>query len=149
MSINYQNATLQDLNGMSDLLTLLLLQEADFKANDELQKNGLKLILDNPEKGQLLIAKDGNKVVGMVNLLFTISTALGAKVAILEDMVVNSDYRNQGIGSELIEEAIVSAKESGCKRITLLTDTDNEEAHKFYKHHGFEKSGMVPFRRIL
>lgn len=149
MSINYQTATLQDINGMSDLLTLLLSQEADFVANENLQKKGLELIIEHPDKGQLIVAKEESIVVGMVNLLFTISTALGAKVAIIEDMVVNPDYRNQGIGSVLIQEAIEFAKEKGCKRITLLTDMDNEAAHKFYNRHSFEKSAMVPFRRII
>ena len=73
------------------------------------------------------------EIVAMVNLLYTVSTALGARVAILEDMVVLSKVRNQGIGSTLLKHAIQFAKEQGCQRISLLTDDDNEGAHRFKK----------------
>ena len=142
-------ATLADIKPMAVLLQLLLEQEADFTPNTNLQKEGLRLIIENKEIGQLLVLKDNQAVVGMVNLLFTISTALGSKVAILEDVIVHPDYRKQGLGSKLIEAAIAFAKENHCKRITLLTDSNNETAHTLYKKYGFTKSGMVPFRLML
>ena len=43
------------------------------------------------------------KVVAMVNILYTISTALGNKVAIFEDFIVDISHRNQGIGEKLID----------------------------------------------
>ncbi len=82
----------------------------------------------------------------MLNLLYTVSTALGARVGILEDMIISKDYRSQGFGSKLINFAIEFAKENGCKRLTLLTDTDNISAHKFYADKGFSRSSMIPFR---
>ncbi|NQY93466.1 MAG: GNAT family N-acetyltransferase, partial [Campylobacteraceae bacterium] len=89
------------------------------------------------------------KIVGMVNFLYTISTALGSKVAILEDMILDKNCRGQNLGTTLIDFALATAKESGCKRVTLLTDEDNTQAHKFYENKGFEKSSMVPFKMIL
>jgi ribosomal protein S18 acetylase RimI-like enzyme len=142
-------ATRADIKLMATLLQTLLLQEADFTPNINLQEEGLRLIIENKEIGQLLVLKDKQVVVGMVNLLFTISTALGGKVAILEDVILLPEYRNQGFGSKLIEAAIQFAKDNDCKRITLLTDSDNEMAHAFYKKHGFVKSGMIPFRLML
>jgi len=41
------------------------------------------------------------------------------------------------------------AQEKGCKRMTLLTDHNNEGAHRFYKKHGFDTSTMVVFRKLL
>ena len=85
----------------------------------------------------------------MINLLFTESTALGSKVAILEDMVVLSKSRSEGIGSKLIDYAISEAKKGGCKRITLLADIENTKAQSFYKKKGFVKSKMMPYRLLL
>ncbi|CUS41282.1 GCN5-related N-acetyltransferase [hydrothermal vent metagenome] len=82
----------------------------------------------------------------MVNVLFTVSTALGARVAIFEDMIVSPEVRGSGVGSKLLEYAISSAQVCGCKRITLLTDSDNISAQRFYAKHGFEKSAMIPLR---
>lgn len=147
LTISY--ATLDDLDAMANLLSVLLEQEADFSPDTELQKKGLGMILESPEKGILLIAKINNELVGMVNLLFTVSTALGAKVAILEDMIVHPNFRNREIGKLLIQKATTCANEMGCKRITLLTDHDNTKAHQFYKNNGFSQSNMLAFRISL
>jgi ribosomal protein S18 acetylase RimI-like enzyme len=85
----------------------------------------------------------------MINLLYTVSTALGARVAILDDMVVLPQFTGLGAGSKLLQAPIAHARASGCKRITLLTDGDNEAAQKFYSNHGFTASRMVPFRLKL
>ena len=49
----------------------------------------------------------------MINLLFTKSTALGAKVAILEDKAVLSKSRGEGIGYKLTDFAICEVKKRG------------------------------------
>jgi GNAT superfamily N-acetyltransferase len=85
----------------------------------------------------------------MVNLLYTVSTALGDRVALLEDMVVSPNVRGSGVGSRLLEQAIQLARLDGCKRITLLTDRANEPAQRFYQKHGFVSSVMVPLRLSL
>jgi GNAT superfamily N-acetyltransferase len=90
--------------------------------------------------------EENGQIVGMVNLLFTISTALGERVALLEDMVVSPEVRGTGIGAKLLSEAISLARERGCKRITLLTDRSNEAAQRFYAKQGFVLSSMVPMR---
>ena len=82
----------------------------------------------------------------MVSLLYTVSTALGERVALLEDMVVAEQERDKGIGSRLLGEAVAFAKLVGCKRITLLTDGANRAAQRFYQGHGFDVSTMLPMR---
>ena len=85
----------------------------------------------------------------MVNLLYTISTALGDRVALLEDMVVSPNVRGSGVGSLLLKQAIQFARLDDCKRITLLTDRANESAQRFYQRHGFSFSAMIPPRLSL
>lgn len=85
----------------------------------------------------------------MVNLLFTFSTALGERVALLEDLIVLPNQRGCGIGSQLLEKAIETARLHDCHRITLLTDSTNESAQQFYQKHGFQFSAMIPMRILL
>ena len=87
--------------------------------------------------------------MGWSILLYTVSTALGERVALLEDMVVSPDERETGIGSMLLDHTVKYATEKGCKRITLLTDKMNIRAQKFYKQHKFNRSSMIPFRMII
>jgi GNAT superfamily N-acetyltransferase len=81
-----------------------------------------------------------------VSILFTVSTAEGGRAAWLEDMVVDPDWRGQGVGSLLLSHAIEEAKAAGCLRLCLLTDQTNESAMRFYRRAGFTASEMRPFR---
>ncbi len=138
-----------DIPALSQLLSVLFTQEAEFKPNAQAQKNGLSMIIGNPDLGTILVAREGPCILAMVNLLFSASTVLGARVAIIEDMIVSQNARGIGIGSGLINHAIEFAKDSGAKRVTLLTDKDNHSAHRFYAKNGFTQSTMLTFRRSL
>ncbi|MDO8940026.1 MAG: GNAT family N-acetyltransferase [Methylicorpusculum sp.] len=148
-NISITPALVSDIPALCGLLAILFSQEAEFTPDSDAQQRGLRLIIDNPESGLILVARSRLNLVGMVSLLFTVSTALGNRVGLLEDMVVMPDHRKQGIGSQLLMCAIETARQKGCKRITLLTDHDCFSAHHFYQSHGFTKSPMIPFRIFL
>jgi GNAT superfamily N-acetyltransferase len=138
-----------DIPALCDLLGMLFSQEAEFKPDLTAQQVGLALILDRPDIGNIFVARRGNDIVGMVSLLYTVSTALGGRVALLEDMIVSPTARNAGVGSALLSHAIEFAHSQGCKRITLMTDRNNEAAQRFYQRHGFAASAMMPMRLIF
>src|SRR5687768_5110026 len=139
----------EDIPGLCELLGLLFAQEAEFQPDRSVQSAALREIINSPEHGQILVLRKNGSLIGMVNLLFTVSTALGGRAAILEDMVVHPDYRGSGAGSKLMQVAVDFAKSANCLRITLLTDRTNEPAQRFYKRQGFKLSGMVPMRLLL
>lgn len=138
-----------DIPALADLLAILFEQEVEFRPDRAAQIRGLTRIIENPQIGSILVARQQDSVVGMVNLLYTVSTALGGCVALLEDMVVSPTVRGSGVGSRLLQAAIDHARLAGCKRITLLTDQTNEAAQRFYAKQGFSVSGMVPLRLQL
>jgi GNAT superfamily N-acetyltransferase len=147
--VSVVKATLEDIPQLCDLLTLLFTQEADFCPDVKKQAAGLRHIIENPEVGSILVARDPPAILGMVNILFTISTACGGRVALLEDMIIRPEHRNRGCGSLLLRVAIETAQEAGCARITLLTDRTNSSAIRFYEKHGFAPSAMLPLRLHL
>ena len=142
-------AEIEDIPELCDLLGYLFEHEVEFKPDISLQSCGLQKILENNELGAVLILRENDKAVGMVTLLFTISTALGGMVALLEDMVVIPSERGKGYGSRLLRAAMDYANRKECKRITLPTDDTNIKAQKFYRHHGFAHSSMHPMRYLI
>src|SRR5580700_9191220 len=121
-----EQATLEDLPQLTDLLFDLFTQEADFVPNRAKQMRGLRLILEQPNRGRIFVLRQNGLILGMINLLFTISTAEGGFVILL-----------------------VYAKKKDFLRITLLTDRLNADGQRFFKAHGFAESHMVPMRLIL
>lgn len=144
--VRVRRATAIDVPQLCELLSLLFAQEADFTPDAERQSRGLHLILAQPETGRIFCAERGDRIVGMVSILFSVSTAEGGRVAWLEDMIVHPDARGSGIGESLLRQAIADAKHAGCLRITLLTDLTNSKAMEFYSRCGFTRSRMVPMR---
>lgn len=142
-------ATPDDIPQLCELLAILFTQEADFQPDEKKQSAALKLILDHPETGRILALRESGKVVGMVGLLFTVSTACGGRAALLEDMIVRPAQRGNGLGGKLLRAAVDLARQEGCLRITLLTDRANDSAIRFYQRHGFGMSEMLPLRLAL
>jgi N-acetylglutamate synthase-like GNAT family acetyltransferase len=140
-------ATLDDIDVLNTLLEELFTQEVEFKVDVKKQTKALKKIIKSKSIGDIFVVEKKGKVVGMVNTLYTYSTVLGKKVALLEDMVVLKKYRQKGLGSKLLKKVLKNLDDKGVARVTLLSDFDNEKAHKFYKKQDFKKSSMVVFRR--
>jgi len=141
--------TLEDLPEMTDLLVDLFTQEQDFVPNRVKQMRGLRLLLEEPSRGRIFVLRQNGRIVSMINLLFTISTAEGGFVVLLEDVIVHSEHRGEGFGDRLLRYAIQYAREKGFLRITLLTDRSNEETQRFFKERGFFISNMIPMRMLL
>jgi GNAT superfamily N-acetyltransferase len=144
-----ETATHSDIPRLCELLAILFTQEAEFSPNPELQAEALQAILDSPETGTILVLRETDGIVGMVSLLYTVSTFLGGRVALLEDMVVEPAQRGKGRGGEIVQGAIEHARKAGCRRITLLTDGHNVAARRFYEAVGFKQSFMQPYRLHL
>ncbi len=142
-------ASADDLPAMADLLHELFALESDFVPDRDKQLRGLRLILENPTLGRLFVLRVDGVVAGMANALVTVSTALGAPVVLLEDVIVAKAHRGRGLGRRLVEEVCAWAKGQGMARITLLADKDNAPALAFYERLGFENSAMVVRRRPL
>lgn len=142
-------ATAEDIPQLCTLLGLLFTQEADFQPDAAKQAAALQLILEHPATGRILVLREEGTITGMVSLLFTVSTACGGKVALLEDMIMLPASRGNGLGTQLLHAAIALARQEHCLRLTLLTDRANDTAIRFYQRHGFDISAMLPLRLAL
>src|SRR5579864_3292423 len=124
-------ATEADLDELSEMLGDLFSQESDFRPDKDKQLRGLRLIFEQPSRGRVFVLRRDGMIVGMINLLFTISTAEGGFVVLLEDLVIHKQYQGKGYGSKLLQYAIDFAKQKNFLRITLLTERASEESLAF------------------
>lgn len=142
-SLNIDNAKLEDIPALVDLLADLFTIEVDFKPDTTKQIQGLRMLILSPETGMIKVARDANGLaIGMVSAQLVISTAQGAHSAWLEDMIIHEKYRGQGLGKALLNEALAWVKQKGGTRAQLLVDIENEPAVGYYKHLGWQKTQL-------
>jgi len=71
-----------------------------------------------------VVARDGNRFVGFVNVLWD-----GLVHAFIEDVMVDADYRNRGVGVGVVHAARDGATAAGCEFLHVGFD---QELRPFY-----------------
>ena len=138
-----------DVPQLVELLGILFTQEAELNPDPEKQRRALEIILAEPARARIYVARDDARIIAMAALHFTTSTAEGGKVAWFEDCIVRPEHRRKGIGKDLLEFVTAQARAEGALRVMLLTDGDNERAQALYRKAGFGDSSMLAMRLKL
>lgn len=86
----------------------------------------------------LFVAKQGEQYVGFVQLYPTFSSVAMKDAFILNDLFVINDFRQKGVGKQLMKKAFSFANDKGARFICLETATSNIKAQQLY-----EKMGMT------
>lgn len=102
-------------------------------------------VLADPHQ-ETLVAEDEGGVVGTLVVAILPNLAHGgAPYAVVENVVVAADRQGEGIGKDLVREAMGRASAAGAYKLALTTNLKREEAHNFYRslgmwetHLGFE-----------
>lgn len=103
-------------------------------------------VLAEPQTA-LFVAQDGTRVVGMATLC--VSQKLGKAVARVEDVVVSTDYRGQGLGEKLMHALIDEARARGARSLELTSRPSRVAAHKLYEKLGFKTRETDVFKLDL
>lgn len=86
----------------------------------------------------ILLAGATGKPLGLA-ILVTRPTSFfdDARAAMLEELYVVPDRRDQGIGSALIERSVAEARARGVRFYEIGVDEGDVDTRRFYEHHGF------------
>lgn len=115
-----------------------------------LPKNARKVLntLIDSDYCDVVVAKVKEKVIGCAFVFYLPIPAHGAFCAFLEGMVVDENFRRQGIGTKLTEKVILLARQKKCYKTLFTSGFDRREIHQFYEKLGFKKWGWE-FRKDL
>ena len=89
---------------------------------------------------QVFIYKINGEFIGEGALVFNTGNpdyTIPDRRVYVSRMIVKKEYRNRGIGSEILEFLIKKAKESGFSEMTIGVDKDNVNALHLYEKFGF------------
>lgn len=142
-----RKALYDDLRQMAELLAQLFEIESDFKYDFETHFKTLRMMYQQ-KRGDLLVAKYHNRVIGMVTMQELFSTATGGLVGQLEDVVVDAAFRKMGVGTRLIRTAFDLARSRGYVRVQLGADRNNFSALRFYRQRGFALTNLQVYHYV-
>ena len=95
-----------------------------------------------------IIAKMGNKIVGFASLNIKYSLVDKGKIGIVEELVVDHEFRNKGVGQRLLDKITMIAKNNSCKDLVLTSGFHRKGAHKFYGKSNFKKTGYEFYKKL-
>ena len=116
-------------------------KKQEIVVDEELFKNGYEegyldeFFIDSNKS--IIVADLDSKVIGY--LAFISYHIENTSYLYLDDFCVDSNYRNRGIGTKLVEWIINYAKENDFDNLKLHVDENNIKALSFYN-----KSGFIP-----
>jgi GNAT superfamily N-acetyltransferase len=132
-----------DANDLPAILSLYAqLGEDDGSVLPLNQAHGIFARFANYPDYHLHLALHQDRVIGVFALLIMDNLGhLGAKSAVLEDVVVAQGARGQGIGKRMMEYANEICRQKGCYKMTFSSNMNRDPAHRFYESLGFRKHG--------
>jgi GNAT superfamily N-acetyltransferase len=142
-----RKASPQDLGAI-----LALYAEPDIDDGHVLDLSGAERIYERmqryPSYATYVAVLEG-EVVGTFALLIMDNLAhMGAPSGVVEDVVVHSRWRGQGVGRRMMRFAMERCREAGCYKLALSSNRKRADAHRFYESLGFVRHGysfIVPF----
>lgn len=99
--------------------------------------NAFEAITHDPNQELTIVEQEGEIVATFQLTFIPYLTYQGSSRAQIEAVRVKSDYRGQGVGTEIFQYAIQRAKDKGAHLLQLTTDKKRPEAKKFYESLGF------------
>jgi len=113
---------------------------ADFEKLEGPDDAAARRLADDFAAGRysLLVADDGERIVGYALYFFTYSTFLARPSLYLEDLFVHPSARGRGVGERFMRALAKEADRRGCGRFEWTVLDWNVDAQKFYRRLGAE-----------
>jgi ribosomal protein S18 acetylase RimI-like enzyme len=146
--MNIRTATTEDIPAMAELLYQLFAVEIDFSPDYPTQVRGLELLLAR-DNAEIFVAESDGDLVGMCTIQVLVSTAKGAEVGLVEDVIIDIHHRGKRIGSSLLQALEDWASERGLARLQLLADRDNHPALGFYRRQDWHLTNLIGWMKSL
>jgi GNAT superfamily N-acetyltransferase len=97
--------------------------------------------IDTDPRQELIVVERADIVIGTLQLTFLTGLSYqGGTRAQVEGVRVDTRYRGQGIGQQMMAWATDRARQQGCYAIQLTSHKERVGAHRFYMRLGFVAS---------
>ena len=118
-------------------------EEVGTPLSDEHLLDAIGPLIANEQLGDLLVAEQGEELAGYLVITWGWGIESGGAEALIDEMFVAAEYRNQGVGTLLMTDAQSRASAKDVKVIFLETEQNNPESRELYDRLGFEIESSI------
>src|SRR5437588_11539189 len=140
MDVSIQEAKEQDLPAIIDLYKQLDVSKSEPLSIEDATQIFRK-INTYPDYKLYVAVKDGQTVGTFTLLIMACLAHQGKPSGIVEDVVVDEQWRGKGVGKLMMQFAMDYCKRAGCSKLALSSNMKRVAAHQFYESLGFQKHG--------
>lgn len=91
---------------------------------------------------RVFVAVNGEIVVGTYELLIMDNLAKrGKRSGVIEAVAVDPEHQGKGAGRAMMRHALEQCRLAACYKLTLSSNVNREDAHRFYDSLGFQRHG--------
>lgn len=138
--IKIHQATLENETKVIDLLKQLLSPASEYSTVDwQTAAAMFREIVNNPEKGTILLAEEDGDAVGLITLSYPVAIRCAGIYSCIEEFIVSERVRGKGVGGQLLEAVIAEATAKGCYE--LQVNNPSELGYPVYLRHGWKDAG--------
>ncbi len=110
----------------------------------EWKEDDLKRFLNQPQTRLLTMEYEEGGAVNMA--VINIVESFTRKSLVIEDFIVDKEWRGIGWGTKLLDKIIELARKINADCIEVATKSDNEAANKLYQRAGFKDRNNTSYR---
>jgi GNAT superfamily N-acetyltransferase len=110
-------------------------------SDDELRSFARTLIAEPDHTGiQLIAREEAGRAIGYATVYWSYSSLSASRIAIMEDLFVEPDWRGTGVADALIEGCRSRARDTGATALTWQTAKTNVRAQRVYERVGARRT---------
>jgi GNAT superfamily N-acetyltransferase len=94
-------------------------------------------LLKNPN-AKVILAENEGQIIALIDLTFRETLFYRGWAMVIEDLIVDENYRRRGIGTQLVRLAEEIARRRECRAIELNSDLYRKETHHFWEVIGYQ-----------
>lgn len=140
--VTVETARLAELETVTDLWVSLAREQRERGSRLAAERNRSAMraaIAAHHENEGVIVARDGERLVGFATVTREgRGLVTDADRALLSNLYVVSDRRDEGIGTVLLEAVEERCREWGVSSVTLEVLAANEDARRFYTERGYD-----------
>ena len=111
-----------------------------YQFNKKITSENLKKFLANPDLGRIWLIEKEKTIIGYLILTFCFSFEYKGTYAYIDEIYLEKEFQNQGIGTQAMKFAMREAKKLNIKMLYLEVEPHNKPAKSLYKKLGFREN---------